>query len=131
MSTELQQPFGLTPSGGVAIVGDPGTQAQQHLQSLVSTGPGERVMLPQYGVPVTSYVFGLDADQVTAQVSNDVGAAIRTWEPSIALQNVQTMVSDTSRGVVSIDVLYAPGAGVSPQAQTSIATVLVGGGVVS
>lgn len=130
MSTELAQPFSLTPSGGVAVVSDPGTQAQQHLQALVSTQPGERVMQPQYGVALAAHLFGLDAAQINAQVATDVQTAIRQWEPSVALQNVQIMASDNSLGVVGINVEYSPGAGVSQQARAQTATVLVGGKVV-
>lgn len=128
--SELQQPFGLTPSGAVATVSDPGTIAQQHLQALVSTAPGERVMQPRYGVPLASQLFGLNAAQVNAQVAVDVQTAITAWEPSIALSNVQIQASDNPRGIVSINVAYTPGAGVSAQARAQTATVLIGGGVV-
>jgi phage baseplate assembly protein W len=128
--SELQQPFGLTPSGGVAVVSDPGTISQQHLQALVSTAPGERVMQPRYGVPAASYLFGVDAAAADALLASDIGAAILAWEPSVALQDVQTSISDTTLGIAAINVMYTPGAGVSPQAQAQTATVLVGGGVV-
>lgn len=128
--SELAQPFGLSPSGGVAVVSDPGSIAQQHLQALVSTQPGERVMQPTYGVPLAKFLFGIDAATVDSLLAVDVGAAIRTWEPSIALQDVQTSVADTSLGTVAINVEYTPGAGVAASAQAQTATVLVGGSVV-
>jgi uncharacterized protein len=128
--SELQQPFGLTPSGGVAAVTDPSIITQQHLQALVSTTPGERVMQPRYGVPLAVHLFGIDAAAVDAQISADIVSAIRTWEPSVAVQDVQTTVSDTTLGIASINVQYTPGAGIAAQAQAQTATVLVGGGVV-
>ena len=88
MSVELQIPFGLTPSGGVAVITNPSDQVQQHLQSLVSTNPGERVMQPKYGVPLASYLFGLDTDQTAAAVANDVSAAVTRWEPKVNVQDV-------------------------------------------
>lgn len=130
MSTEIQAPFGLSPSGGIAAVTDPGTQVQQHLQSLVSTNPGERVMQPKYGIPLSSYVFGLSAQQVGSLVVADVQRAIQQWEPNVSVQNVWTTVSDTSEGNVAINVDYAPGAGLPSSAPVTTATVLVGGSVV-
>lgn len=128
--SELAQPFSLSPSGGVAVVSDPGTITQQHLQALVSTAPGERVMQPRYGVPLASFLFGADAAATDAVIAADIRAAIITWEPSVALQDVQTTVADTTLGIASIDVQYSPGAGVGAQAQVQTATVLVGGAVV-
>lgn len=130
MSRELQAPFGLTPSGGVAVVTTPGDMVQQHLKSLVSTNPGERVMQPQYGVPISSYVFGLSAEEVGPLIASDVRQAIQRWEPAVNLQNVQTMLADTSEGLTAVDVQYSPGATVTSATTTSTATVLVGGSVV-
>lgn len=130
MARELQAPFGLTPSGGIAVVTTPGDMVQQHLKTLVSTNPGDRAMLPTYGVPLATYVFGIGADQVGPLVSADVSRAIHQWEPAVNLQNVQTMLSDTSEGLVAVDVQYSPGATVTSSSTTSTATVLVGGSVV-
>lgn len=129
MATELAAPFSLTPSGGVAAVSAPGDMVQQHLKSLVSTNPGERLMRPTYGVPLSSYVFGLSADQVSPLVSNDISRAIQQWEPAVNLQNVQLQTSDIAEGLVSVDVQYSPGVAVTDSTQVSQATVLVGGTV--
>lgn len=130
MARELQAPFGLTPSGAIAVVTTPGDMVQQHLKSLVSTNPGDRAMRPTYGVPLASYVFGLSADEVGPLVAADVQRAIQQWEPAVNLRNVQTMVSDTSEGLASVDVQYSPGATATSASTTSTATVLVGGSVV-
>lgn len=128
----MLQPFQLTPSGGVAATTIPSVQVQQHLQTLVSTSPGERVMQPTYGIPLARYLFGLDTDQTAAAVSNDVSAAVAKWEPNVNVRDVYTMVSDTSEGLISLNVDYSPGAvatGASTIVQTC--TVLVGGTVVT
>jgi phage baseplate assembly protein W len=130
MARELQAPFGLTPSGAIAVASIPGDQVQQHLTCLVSTAPGERVMRPTYGVPLAGDVFGLSADQVGPLVASDVRQAIQQWEPNVNLLNVQIMPSDTSEGLVAVDVQYSPGAVATASSVTSTATVLVGGTVV-
>jgi len=127
---ELRSPFGLTPSGAVAVVTAPGDMVQQHLKALVSTSPGDRLMQPAYGVPLAGYVFGLSADEVGPLVASDVRRAIQQWEPAVNLQNVQTMIADTSEGLASVDVQYSPGATVTSASTTSTASVLVGGSVI-
>ena len=131
MSDELLMPFQLTPSGGVAVTTVPSQQVQQHLQALASTSPGERVMQPSYGVPLSGLVFGLDTSQTSAVVTNELSAAIAKWEPSVNIRDVRTLISDTSQGLLSINVDYSPGApGVSSAPSTiQTATILVGGTV--
>jgi phage baseplate assembly protein W len=131
MSTEIQTPFGLTPSGGVASTANPATQTQQHIQTLVSTNPGERVMLPKYGVPLSSYVFGADADVVSTAIGQNVSAAVAQWEPSVSLLDIVPVISDTSEGNAQVKIEYAPGAVTNSLQSVSTATVLVGGTVVS
>lgn len=129
-TTELAAPFGLTPSGSIAVFTVPGDQVQAHLKALVSISPGERVMLPAYGVPLASLVFGDTAADAEQQVANDVRAAITQWEPQVNLMNVRTILSDTPEGLASVDVQYTPGAVLTSTAQVNTATVLVGGSVV-
>lgn len=129
-TTELAAPFGLTPSGGIAVFSTPADQVQAHLTALVSTGPGERVMLPQYGVPLTSLVFGDTAGVVVQQVGADVQSAIGQWEPNVNLIDVRLDISDTPEGMAGVTVEYSPGQTVTSTATVSTATVLVGGTIV-
>lgn len=129
-TTELAAPFGLSPSGGIAVFSTPSDQVQAHLTALVSTQPGERVMLPAYGVPLASLVFGDTAGVVVQQVGQDVQQAIGQWEPTVNLINVNLDVSDTPEGLAGVTVEYSPGQEVTSTATISTATVLVGGTVV-
>lgn len=131
MSTEILTPFQLTPSGGVAAASVPADQVQQHLQALVSTTPGERVMQPAYGVALANALFGLGTAQTAAIVSTDVQAAIAKWEPNVNIQDVRTSVGDTSLGIVAIDVDYSPGSGPPSPNAVQTCTVLVGGSVIA
>lgn len=58
-------------------------QAGQHVTSLVSTNPGERVMLPGYGVALSALVFAPNNLAVVATVQQDVVKALAQWEPGL------------------------------------------------
>lgn len=131
MSTvELAAPFGLTPSGAIGVLNAPADQVQAHLTALVSTAPGERVMLPTYGVPLASLLFGDTSAAVAMKVGNDVRTAITQWEPAVNLMDVHTDVSDTPEGMAAVSVDYSPGSSYTSTSTVSTATVLVGGTVV-
>ena len=132
MSTELLTPFQLTPSGAVAITTDPRMQAEQHVTSLVSTTPGERVMLPSYGVALAALVFAPNIPVVVATIEQDVTKALATWEPGIIVNSVSPAVStDPTQGVAMVNVDFQAGAVPgAPGAAAQTVTILVGGVVI-
>ena len=132
MSTELQAPFQLTPSGGVATTTDPRVQAEQHVTSLVSTNPGERIMLPGYGVPLSALVFAPNDPIVIATIQSDVTNALAAWEPSIIVNSVSpAQGADPNEGIAMVNVDFQAGAiPGAPGAGLLTATILVGGEVI-
>lgn len=129
MSTELVFPLALTPSGGVAVTTNPNVQAQQHVTSLVSTNPGERVMLPGYGVPLSALVFGSNDPVIVATIQSDVSNALAQWEPSIIVTSVSPAAgTDPTQGVAAVNVDFQTGAQPgSPGSGAQTVTLLVGG----
>lgn len=133
MSSEILFPFQLTPSGAVALTTDPTVQAEQHVTSLVSTNPGERVMLPGYGVALSALVFTPNSTAVVQTVQRDVTQALAAWEPSIIVNGVSpAQGSDPTTGVAMVNVDFQVGATPgAPGAGVLMATALVGGTVIS
>jgi phage baseplate assembly protein W len=133
VSTEILAPFQLTPSGSVAVTSDPARQARQHVTALVSTQPGERVMLPGYGVSLSALVFAPNDPSVLSVVQQDVTRALGTWEPSLTVTNVSPVPgNDPAQGQAMVNVDYVQ-AGQPGQPGTAVqtATVLAGGTVIS
>lgn len=133
MSTEIVAPFQLTPSGGVAVTTDPRVQAQQHVTALVSTSPGERVMLPGYGVALAALVFAPNSPVVAATIQQDVVQALAQWEPGIVVNSVSPAAGqDPAEGVAMVNVDFQAGAQAgAPGAAVQTATILVGGTVIN
>lgn len=132
MSTEILFPFQLDASGALAVTTSPNVQAQQHVTALVSTTPGERVMLPGYGVPLASLVFGSNDPVIVAAIQSDVSNALAQWEPSIIVNSVSPAAgADPTQGVAMVNVDFQTGAQPgAPGAAVQTATVLVGGTVI-
>jgi Bacteriophage baseplate protein W len=127
MSIEILVPFALDQNGKVATTADPDLQAMQHVESLVATYPGERVMLPAYGIPLRDYMFAPGVSAVTARINNDVNSAMGAWEPSLTVRSI-TPTADELEGVSDIKVDFTRGA--ANTSPVSTATVLVGGTVI-
>lgn len=125
-------PFQLTTSGQVATTSDPRVQAEQHVAALVSTNPGDRVMLPAYGVPLSALVFASNDPVIVTTIQRDVAQAIAQWEPGIIVKSITpSQGSDPTQGVAMVDVDFQAGAQPgAPGAGTQRATILIGGTVV-
>lgn len=133
MATEILFPFQLDASGSVATTSDPYVQAQQHVTSLVSTTPGERVMQPGYGVTLAALVFQPDNAALIQTIQRDVTSALATYEPTVQVNSVSPVPgNDPTMGQAMVNVDFTVGAlPGQPGAGAQTATVLVGGQVIS
>jgi uncharacterized protein len=132
MSSEILQPFQLASDGSVAATSDPNKQAQQHLLSLISTAPTERVMVPGYGVPIKATVFLENSRIVQSQLQNQITAALGKYEPNLDIQKVDVQDTLDPLNPVSVSVTWEIDqiqTGSSSGLQT--ATILIGGTVVT
>jgi uncharacterized protein len=76
------------------------------LEILLSTTPGERVMLPEFGCNMEELVFeSLDTTTKTL-MADKIEAAILYYEPRIELEKVSLDSSRELEGVVLIEVIY-------------------------
>lgn len=127
MSTELLVPFGLDSNGHPAVTQSPDIQAMQHVKSVVATNPGERVMLPDYGVPVRGYLFQPDPELITLKINRDVTIQLARWEPAISVLGIRAS-PDSDFGLAEIEVDFTANPVETNAVQT--ATVEVGGTVI-
>jgi phage baseplate assembly protein W len=120
----------LDSSGSISTTTDPDVQVMQHVRSLIETSPGERVMMPDYGVLMEGFVFEPGVTPASLDITNQVQGQMAMWEPTVNVVGV-IPVGDEVNGVANVDVSFVHGSNAllaSPVAST--ATILVGGEVV-
>src|SRR5215510_4115206 len=76
------------------------------LEILLTTIPGERVMLPQYGCNLEELVFENLDTRMKTLMADKVESAILYHEPRIELESVRLDDSRLFEGVVLIGVIY-------------------------
>jgi phage baseplate assembly protein W len=133
MPTEIAIPFRLTSDGSIAVESDPDRQIAQHVKALIGTQPGERVMLPTYGVAVADLLFEPGSAFIAQEISRAVTAAFSTYEPGVVLRQATPIPDASQLSLARIEVDYIRReAGTSPSSlalQTNTAVVQVGGTV--
>jgi phage baseplate assembly protein W len=58
------------------------------LINLFNTLPGHRILLPDYGCDLRAYLFDNITDTTARQIGRDIIESINTWEPRVAVINI-------------------------------------------
>jgi|TARA_R110002012_G_scaffold321298_2_gene548561 phage baseplate assembly protein W len=90
--------------GPYSLIQDYATLMRQNLKMLVLTSPGERMMIPSYGVGLRNFLF----ENKGLNVKNDIKAKIREqvkiYLPFIDINDVQ--VSDADNNTLAVKIIY-------------------------
>jgi phage baseplate assembly protein W len=73
---------------------------------VLSTSPGERLMLPTFGAGIKDYVFESNSSVVRARLQTAVQKALTQWEPRIQVVSVQVSPSPDVASLVLISIGY-------------------------
>lgn len=79
---------------------------QESLWNLLSTSPGERIMLPEYGCGIWQLVFRNVNTAFKTQAAETVRQAILNWEPRIDVDEIAVTPDATTVGLVLISIAY-------------------------
>ena len=78
----------------------------QSLQVLLSTRPGERVMLPKFGCNLDILLFEPITTTLLAYVKEVIQTSILYYEPRITLDNININTVDVLNGWILIEMQY-------------------------
>lgn len=106
MPSEISYPFAVGPDGRIAATQDPDRQINQHVHALLSTEPGERVMLTDYGVQTRSLLFMPEDDVMSDQIADDVREKMATYEPGILVRSVDPVAGEYGDGLAEVRLDY-------------------------
>ena len=76
------------------------------LEILVSTGLGERVMLPEYGCDLTDLLFEPVDTGLQTLLFDRIRTAILYYEPRIEVEDILLQTDRLTEGVVLIEIIY-------------------------
>lgn len=82
---------------------------KQSLRILLSTSPGERVMLPAFGCGLRTLVFENLSESTVTEIQDLVGRAILFFESRITVDRIDVDVENVYDGVILIDIHYTIG----------------------
>jgi phage baseplate assembly protein W len=101
----LHSPIEFNHHGGLAVARYE-DKVQQSIMTILSTAKGERVMRPEFGCDIHSFVFAsLDTTTLTL-IKSVVCGALARWEPRIEVNDVNVTIDSRNGNQVRIGVGY-------------------------
>lgn len=61
---------------------------KQNLKMLILTNPGERIMMPDFGVGIKQYLFSLDNNEIRKDLSTNIYRQIQRYMPYISVDEL-------------------------------------------
>jgi phage baseplate assembly protein W len=100
----LDFPFAVS-GGGLASVRDE-EKVRQSILMILSTAKGERVMRPDFGCDLHSFVFSTIDRATLTLIKSAVRDALVRWEPRITVDAIETRLDPRDDGRLLIEVAY-------------------------
>jgi phage baseplate assembly protein W len=100
-------PFPITPGplGRLSFLGGP-DKIRQSIWLILSTAPGERQMLPEFGCGIHDLVFQVNSAALRGLVQGKVQDALTRWESRIDVLDVRVETPTEPRNYLLIRIDY-------------------------
>jgi uncharacterized protein len=105
LGTGWKFPVRINGRGGLSYTS--GAQSvSEAIWIILSTPPSSRIMEPEFGCGIHSYVFAPNTPNVTATITSEVQRALLRWEPRIDVLEVRALSEPERPNLLLIDVDY-------------------------
>ena len=84
----VKLPLSLDPDDGYKLNKTLKEVARQNLKMLVLTAPGERIMIPEFGVGIRNYLFENMSSDVFFDLKSEIISQAETYFPYITINSV-------------------------------------------
>ena len=96
------------------------SEIKQNFKMLILTLPGERVMIPEYGVGMKRYLFNRFGEDVYLQIKSKIVEQTALYMPVITVGNVVFSETDIDGNILGIRIEYSiPTLGVNASLQVT------------
>ena len=80
---------------------------RQNFIMLIMTNPGERVMRPNFGVGIKTFLFANKAQNYRQEISSKINEQVQIYMPAIAIGSIDFFESVQDGNMISIRITYA------------------------
>jgi len=106
-SLNVKLPITRNDIDGYTMIKDLKTLLNQNLKMIILTNPGERVMDPNFGVGINSYLFDNFNNSIYTDIRNRVNEQVAEYLPVITIDSITFDGSDEDRNLLGISISYS------------------------
>ncbi len=96
-------PLSIDQIDGLSTTKDFREVAQQNLKTIVLTAPGERIMIPNFGVGIRNFLFENATESTFSIIRQRIIDQTRIFAPYINIQNISFLQQGASVSLSDID----------------------------
>jgi hypothetical protein len=100
-------PLNRSSADGFVMIKSLKRLIRQNLKMLILTNPGERVMRPNFGVGIKSYLFTNYGQNIEAQINSKIRKQVNTYMPAVSIVKILFDDTDPDRNQLSITLIYS------------------------
>ena len=79
---------------------------KQNFKMLLLTNPGERVMEPNFGVGLKTYLFASATEDIQAQIGAKIREQVQLYLPIIRIRDMQFGLSNIDTNTLAMQIIY-------------------------
>ena len=100
-------PLNLDTQDGIGLTKTLKETIRQNLKMLVLTNPGERLMIPEYGIGIRNFLFEQNSAQTKAHLTDRVLNQVATYMPFIEIENILFSNVEENDNAIRIVIEYS------------------------
>jgi uncharacterized protein len=105
LGTGWRFPVRISGRGGFSLVSDEQKVAES-IWVVLSTAPGERIMMPEFGCGIHDYVFAPNNASTRGAIAYQAQQALMRWEPRIDVIDVRATADPGQPNLLLVQVDY-------------------------
>ena len=79
---------------------------KQNLKMIVLTNPGERIMEPEFGVGIKTYLFSNFSDDVQTELYDKIVSQVATYIPAVTITRITFLEANPDTNTLSFQIYY-------------------------
>jgi len=91
---------------GFTMISNLDVLIKQNFKMLILTNPGERVMIPDFGVGITQYLFENFSDSTFLDIENRIKQQVAKYLPVVILGSINFDSSDQDANKLGVSITY-------------------------
>ena len=105
-SLSVKLPITRSTADGFTMIKDFQTLVRQNFKMLVLTSPGERVMEPDFGGGVRSYLFENFNNSVFTEIESAIRKQVSIFLPVVDVRRIEFDSSNPDNNILGIRIVY-------------------------